>query len=179
MARSISYDSHHSHQFQPEILHKWNFSEDRQPDTGTIPPEKNEKLILKEQPQLLMMDYGFSFRRKAVTGMWDWVSNSLLGFGAVLKCAFKTAERLRLLGLRMKDEAVVPSCCTLNRQLCSSVSAPSRKRTFRDRENLTRARGEGNERNWCCQGKNMAHGWGCHGWQHTAHFKKNKCFAKG
>lgn len=100
MARCISYDSHHGHQFQPEILHMYFIPNETFQRTGSpireqFPPEKNEKLIWNEQPQLLMMDYGFSFRRKAVTGMCDWVSNSLLRFGAVLKRAFKTAQRLR------------------------------------------------------------------------------------
>lgn len=172
MTFGASYDSHHSHQLQPQILHEhfspnetFQSSQTLELSPPTPPPKRMRSLFLKEQPQLLVMDYSFWFGRRAVTGTRGWVSNSLLGFGGssemwFLKhkpdCGWKSKQLLQVVA-----------------HLTSSSQAPSRLHYAKEhdweiwpkcgREKMSST--DVGKKTWPVDG-------GRCGWQHAPHFRK-------
>lgn len=102
-------------------------------------------LLLRGQPQLRVMDYSFWFGRGADYGTRGWVSNSLLGFRAFLKCGFKntslTVDESKNSGSKLH--------LTSGSQILSGPS-PCKRTQVQEREN---------ELDWCCREEDVACGW--------------------
>lgn len=119
------------------------------------PPKRMRNLFLKEQPQLLVMDYSVWFGRRAVTRTRGWVSNSLLGFGAVLKCGFKNASLTADESQNSSSKLLRTSRAVLRLRL---AFVTQKNMTEKSDPSVWEWEGE-NELDWCFREEDVACGW--------------------